>query len=862
MSHPHNPLSHGKIAIPRLLAPKSSSSGGAASKTSQGDRSRTELACINCRRRKVKCSGDLPKCVYCTKLDILCKYPPPRRDKLHVATSRLEGALSLLEDLRARQSSHDQERIQAILDDAEAEEQLQTSSPPNKRAKLSPPTTDTNALSRLVNDDKRGESMITADAGSNESLDVLEEDLIRDTKSRATGFIGKSSVIQWIRRLKLQIDLKDKGLSTQIPHTFGPPGDDDASSAARVTAGRLRRSAYSDDAQESISQSTYFMDDESVDISVEDPFYLPAPHLAKHLYYCYMSTVHQSFPILSRNEIDLDFNSIFSESAQQNRNSFKMLATLNLVFAIGAKFSYLANGDLHVGEHDHLRYSTKARKLGITESTFIAHPDLERVRILGLLSFYLFSIGQVSRASNTMGLTVRLAYTLGLHVRNEDPVTDVRIKEARVRVWWSLYTLERLICTISGRPSVIADEDCSIFLPVPLDESAMDDDDGMELLQQWFDQHSIGSPHSTLTAQAHPKSIFFRATTQVSVITHKAVRHLYSANTVTKSWEDTQNTMKHLKDELDHWAKNLPQPFTADPFRVGAEFQRETRILTLMYWSAFIIITRPCVCRLDIRILDQTEQSDKFNQYAASLCILAAKQIANLFPKHVDPTFPYKNGPWWFVVHNMMQAVTIFLLELYHRTHHAPGAGEKKDILQHLQKLIRWLKAMGMNDPLAYRGYRLIVAVVQNLAPQLDMTVADMLGVEQEEEAASAAENIFQDMITNAGGIENLFPDPLFEMQSHAGYVQPGFEFPQFTTPFESPGLHPRPFGATSPVFDVQAQFMDPREMQQDFGHMFSNQNQAPGTSATVSEGTQVPSSYFQEYPGFLFQGNQTRQGS
>lgn len=242
--------------------------------------------------------------------------------------------------------------------------------------------------------------MITADAGSNESLDVLEEDLIRDAKSRATGFIGKSSVIQWIRRLKLQIDLKDKGLSTQIPHSFGPPGDDDTSSTARITAGRLRRSAYSDDAQESISQSTYFMDDESVDIAVEDPFYLPAPHLAKHLYHCYMNTVHQSFPILSRNEIDLDFNSIFSESAQQDRNSFKMLATLNLVFAIGAKFSYLTTGDLHVGEHDHLRYSTKARKLGITESTFIAHPDLERVRVLGLLSFYLFSIGQVSRYVN------------------------------------------------------------------------------------------------------------------------------------------------------------------------------------------------------------------------------------------------------------------------------------------------------------------------------------------------------------------------------------------------------------------------------------------------------------------------------
>jgi hypothetical protein len=268
-------------------------------------------------------------------------------------------------------------------------------SPTNKRPRLSPTDGNPTPFERL--DTVRGESMITADAGSNESLDVLEEDLIRDAKSRATGFIGKNSVVQWIRRLKLQIDLDNKGLTSQIPQTYGPPGEDEASFAARVAAGRSRRRKYLDDAQESISRSTYFMDDDPVDIYVEDAFYLPAITLAKHLFSCYMETVHQSFPILSKNEIELDFNSIFGENAQQDRTSFNMLAILNLVFAIGAKFSYLAYGDLHVGEQDHLRFSTKARKLGITESTFVEHPDLERVRILGLLSFYLFSIGQISR---------------------------------------------------------------------------------------------------------------------------------------------------------------------------------------------------------------------------------------------------------------------------------------------------------------------------------------------------------------------------------------------------------------------------------------------------------------------------------
>jgi hypothetical protein len=369
----------------------------------------------------------------------------------------------------------------------------------------------------------------------------------------------------------------------------------------------------------------------------------------------------------------------------------------------------------------------------------------------------------------------------------------------------------------------------------------------------------------------------------VAIITHKAVRDLYSAWTVTKSWEDTQIHMKRLKDELDLWAKNLPRDFTADPFRVGAAYQREARILTLMYWSAFIIITRPYVCRIDMRIEDQTPRSEKFNQYAASLCILAAKQIANLFPKEIDPTFPYKNGPWWFVVHNMMQAVTIFLLELYYRTHHVPGIGEKDDILKHLQKLVHWLKAMGTNDPLAYRGYKLIVAVARSLASQLGMSFAEMLGVEHEEEAAATQppNDLYQDLASYSG----VLPDSAHDsMQSESEYVQPGFEFPPgfevppFPTPFDKAAFVAPQFGPSSPLFNAQAQFTDQRSMRHEFGPAYGGQSEGASTgdgtpgytneywamfggqggaagSSGAGEGSQEPPTMVSEYPGYLHRG-------
>ena len=59
---------------------------------------------------------------------------------------------------------------------------------------------------------------------------------------------------------------------------------------------------------------------------------------------------------------------------------------------------------------------------------------------------------------------------MGLHVRSEvEALSDVD-KEHRVRLWWSLYSLEVLLNELTGRPSCISDRDISTPLPVNIDE--------------------------------------------------------------------------------------------------------------------------------------------------------------------------------------------------------------------------------------------------------------------------------------------------------------------------------------------------------------------------------------------------------
>jgi hypothetical protein len=64
-----------------------------------------------------------------------------------------------------------------------------------------------------------------------------------------------------------------------------------------------------------------------------------------------------------------------------------------------------------------------------------------------------------------------------------------------------------------------------------------------------------------------------------------------------------------------------------------------------------ILATRPCLCRLERRIRNQSDSSANFDANAAEACLNAALEIAKLFPSQPNIEFIYANGPWWNIVH-------------------------------------------------------------------------------------------------------------------------------------------------------------------------------------------------------------------
>jgi hypothetical protein len=197
--------------------------------------------------------------------------------------------------------------------------------------------------------DKSKEPSETVVAGSiepqdplrTESLDLLDEGLLKDERARATGFVGKNSEVHWLWSIILRLERTD---------------DESVKTTRSGTTFERCGSLYGAKNME-MSVFAFYLNNENMDLEFfVDPYGLPMLDTAEHLLECYMETVHDSFPILPRKKFKDEFFQYFNtvRNANAPRLSPKWQAILNLVFAIGAKYSHLVKASWRGDERDHL----------------------------------------------------------------------------------------------------------------------------------------------------------------------------------------------------------------------------------------------------------------------------------------------------------------------------------------------------------------------------------------------------------------------------------------------------------------------------------------------------------------------------
>ncbi|KAF1934122.1 uncharacterized protein M421DRAFT_276 [Didymella exigua CBS 183.55] len=136
------------------------------------------------------------------------------------------------------------------------------------------------------------------------------------------------------------------------------------------------------------------------------------------------------------------------------------LICLCLVFSFGCQ---------QLQEHD----PEQSRKLGLKYLGFVKScfryllmtTSIVNVQALVLLNIHHHAVGQKSSSWLLIGLAARMATTMGMHRDVTNMEFDPIERNIRRQVWWSIYSFERIVCSILGRPSVIDDRETSTQIP-------------------------------------------------------------------------------------------------------------------------------------------------------------------------------------------------------------------------------------------------------------------------------------------------------------------------------------------------------------------------------------------------------------
>lgn len=218
-----------------------------------------------------------------------------------------------------------------------------------------------------------------------EVADHTEEDFNRDETARATGFIGKSSEINWLQKLSGEVNQECEG---------DPPIETDIADNTGLPSPSLTPRVETKNGQW-VSSSNYYIDDIDMPANEQTDMYeVPTRDTATKLFNAYLSSVHPSFPIVGISTFASQFQVFFSRPSLKPGN--KWLAIMNLIFAVAAKYAHLTDANWKGNDDDHYAYFCRARALSL-EGQLFRHPDLQQLQVEGLASFYLLASGHMNR---------------------------------------------------------------------------------------------------------------------------------------------------------------------------------------------------------------------------------------------------------------------------------------------------------------------------------------------------------------------------------------------------------------------------------------------------------------------------------
>ncbi|PCH09497.1 Transcription factor [Penicillium occitanis (nom. inval.)] len=316
-----------------------------------------------------------------------------------------------------------------------------------------------------------------------------------------------------------------------------------------------------------------------------------------------------------------DIDQFYNDSRSPLRHDTRFVCMALAAFALGSQWTTLekpseSQGGVIIqpdyGDPGKIFYS-HAKTL---VPDIIDRPNLVTVQTIFLLGVYLMPASAISSSYVYLGLALRTALTINLHMDNSDDATlSSTEKEVRRRLWWSIYSLERTTTLKLNRPRSISAE--IISAPIPSPSPSFDK-------VQVFDNHLHQIFYTKLAL------IIDRVAESSSLPMWPPVQS--SGTDTPRQWFET------VEAELKSWKRSLPPDFALELIDPRDSRYRAVFHLHLQYYYAWIAVGKVCVVavvREHLRHHIAKEKSPLYRDQSvpslAKHCIKAAKKLLRLF---------------------------------------------------------------------------------------------------------------------------------------------------------------------------------------------------------------------------------------
>ncbi|KAJ7047591.1 fungal-specific transcription factor domain-containing protein [Mycena alexandri] len=589
--------------------------GADAQKPLQLQRRRVWRACESCRRKKIKCDGQEPTCSQCSASGSQCTW---LQTKDRAALSRhyvqeLEARLLHMESLFSQ--------IAPVLDqigplpNGAAIAELAAGAPASSGSDA---ILSTAVLPRSTPSKDRADSIpIKAEEDEvSESFGQLALDEYGHMR-----WIGGSSTMSLIQSFK--------ALTSSPLHRISPMEEDPLAPGPSVNKLYFPASVF-------FGKVHALPGPEEVEYPPRD--------LADKLVNAYFSRIHFLNPVIDKPSFLRKYTQVM-DSMPDPGFARAEAAFTSLVFAVFACSARLVEDPrLSISESQDdggmgMLYYERALIL-----QYISHANTQiaHVQCFILLSSFLCSINCLPQAWILVGQAVRTGQDLGLHRTPRRLVITPIDKETRRKVWWGVYSLDRMLALALGRPLGINDSDCDVELPVEVDD---------EHLPEYFAGASMSQRQPSLMTGSV-------ALTGLYKLGGRVLREVYALENCKDHLEperkaELQRTVESLDALLTKWCDDLPAVFksqseTDEQVSMGA-------VLCSHYYSVLTTLHRNLLpVKRDQPV---TAKSTVKAVSSARSCIRLAPSMKNVVPPSHHLAF--------FIQHLFSSAVILLLYAMH-----------------------------------------------------------------------------------------------------------------------------------------------------------------------------------------------------